>query len=901
MTTLRYWSKVYRHIADMLNEFYLIHGQNSSTELYKKLSKSAFGRKTSTLLNFEIAKDNRGLDPIQIFCTFNYSRISNNDRVENINLLLEALESNSTISKFIYETGIPSPIITRIINYRGLDTQNGIWFEFHNIFTRGYQGLSQRTFDAIPRWKGIDIPSFTMFLFWIDSEHFLPLDQNTVAFLKSYNLISARPNSYKSYVACISNIKTTYNSTGAENIFRNIVSDAYKFSDKSYQGELISGSTASVISYTVQDQVSTEQIENEALKKRKELFKNFEIIAIRPKERVPEGKKQRHLKNLIEGELYQFYGAYIFTPHDDKIITYDNSNEINIFNKKELNISISAVVGKNGSGKSTLVELIYLIINKVAYAKHIKSTEKLIDEEVFADLFIKSDKLYRISVGENVEVFEYIFEEETNIYRQLTKEDQGQEAFKKFDIENFCYSLAINYSLYSLNSKIIGNWINPLFHKNDSYQVPIVLNPKRDEGVINVNIEDSLAKSRLLANVLEPALNDLKNGQSPALVPGSTPQKLVFELDNEKFERKQYLYRERNKKKILKHDIKKVMEAYNLPIHSDVEFIDKAEEYIYLKTISIAHNYPKFRYYKALPKWIDDKERVKEYVDLLKQETSHITFKLRQAINYLLHGIYNSKNENSILQLSSEIDRLQKTDSSHEYLRTIDLIPPPFLKSNVVFEHGGDFNALSSGEKQQIYSINTILYHLYNIQSVMVYKDVYKYNCVNIIFDEVELYFHPEMQRTFVNNLLKRLEQLTSSGATDINNINVIFVTHSPFILSDIPKANVLMLDVDKDGRSKPERPLKNTFAANVHELLADSFFLSSSIGEYAKEQINGIISFYNKVKNAKTTKQLKSLKRVYLTRITLFAQITENIGEDFIQGLIKNHIAFIEEKLNDL
>lgn len=36
--------------------------------------------------------------------------------------------------------------------------------------------------------------------------------------------------------------------------------------------------------------------------------------------------------------------------------------------------------------------------------------------------------------------------------------------------ELFCYSIAVNYSHYGLNSQNLGHWVNLLFHKNDGYQ-----------------------------------------------------------------------------------------------------------------------------------------------------------------------------------------------------------------------------------------------------------------------------------------------------------------------------------------------------------------------------------------------------------------------------------------------
>jgi predicted ATP-binding protein involved in virulence len=112
----------------------------------------------------------------------------------------------------------------------------------------------------------------------------------------------------------------------------------------------------------------------------------------------------------------------------------------------------------------------------------------------------------------------------------------------------------------------------------------------------------------------------------------------------------------------------------------------------------------------------------------------------------------------------------------------------------------------------------------------------FDYEYVNIILDEVELYHHPEMQRTYLDRLLKGMEAL---NLRKIKGINIIFSTHSPFILSDIPKHNILRLE---EGMPS-EKKFSQTFGANIHELLANHFFLDNGfMGEFAKDYIMKLI-----------------------------------------------------------
>ena len=89
----------------------------------------------------------------------------------------------------------------------------------------------------------------------------------------------------------------------------------------------------------------------------------------------------------------------------------------------------------------------------------------------------------------------------------------------------------------------------------------------------------------------------------------------------------------------------------------------------------------------------------------------------------------------------------------------------------------------------------------------------------------------------------EKLVQLNRSFSYDI-----IIVTHSPFVLSDIPKENILFL---KEGKNVTETMSLNTFGANINELLAESFFLSGGfIGEFAKTKIESLVEYLQNGEN---------------------------------------------------
>lgn len=200
-------------------------------------------------------------------------------------------------------------------------------------------------------------------------------------------------------------------------------------------------------------------------------------------------------------------------------------------------------------------------------------------------------------------------------------------------------------------------------------------------------------------------------------------------------------------------------------------------------------------------------------------------------------------------RLSIELNSLLKDTEDF-----IEILPPPIFDTEIFLEDEKNselikLNDLSSGEQQLIHSISSITYHLNNINSVNGTK-IIKYEYVNLIFDEIELYFHPEFQRKLVNYLLEQIKNINLS----LKGINILFITHSPFILSDIPKQNVLFLNVnEKTKKSTPqEYEGDNTFAENIYDLLKHSFFLNDFIGDFAKNKFKSLGDFLtsNKKKN---------------------------------------------------
>lgn len=222
------------------------------------------------------------------------------------------------------------------------------------------------------------------------------------------------------------------------------------------------------------------------------------------------------------------------------------------------NIHIQALVGQNGSGKSSILELLYRIINNFTFMLELGMHRNNSAEQLFyvkglhATLYYLLDgHIGTLKADGDVMYFHY------DSYEQYLQFEvfNGQESYRvrtqELDIHNevveeaailtplrrmaevsrrFFYTIVTNYSMQSYNDQDYYDektykeffpkleqgkggkkqvsrevvereegdvWIRSIFHKNDGYLSPIVLNPYRDEGVIDTCKEYRLSLYRL--------------------------------------------------------------------------------------------------------------------------------------------------------------------------------------------------------------------------------------------------------------------------------------------------------------------------------------------------------------------------------------------------------------------
>lgn len=483
-------------------------------------------------------------------------------------------------------------------------------------------------------------------------------------------------------------------------------------------------------------------------------------------------------------------------------------------------------------------------------------------------------------------------------------------------------------------------WLKGVFHKNDGYQTPIVIHPMRDGGYINAQKENFLGKQNLISLSFERRDKENEDGTInheffPFRIINQTHHIVAFYFYDIIQNKYHTLYDFCQEKKYPNNDddnerifvLERAISSFWENTIS-VQYVeeDVAWEYLLYKTMKVIWTYKHYEdlWTYAFSKNFDEGVFKKRLVELL-MDGSHRTAKIRRVVAYLRF----CKDEDYYIKQGAVVDvdiiykwmvtkigsQLYPAYDYHE-INKDDLLPPPFyivtlqLVDNEHLQEYKEkgtrcmdiipFEGLSSGERQIAYTLGNLIYHLRNIESNS--KDInssinhvstHKYGYVNVMLDEVELYFHPDLQRRFISLLLDSIKglQLPSNYG-----INITLITHSPFVLSDIPDNNILCM-----SRKEHVDAFDKTFAANIHDLFNNTFILPYTIGEYAQLKITEIVSTYHRVryivKNDSNwkfcDKRQEWQKQLEWSRLKYVSEI---IGDNYLSEETKDMLDEIEE-----
>ncbi|MEM8522930.1 hypothetical protein [Flavobacterium sp. PL12] len=474
-----------------------------------------------------------------------------------------------------------------------------------------------------------------------------------------------------------------------------------------------------------------------------------------------------------------------------------------------------------------------------------------------------------------------------------------------FPKERLFYTILLNYSLHSMNSNNLGTWVYKLFHKNDGYQTPNVINPYRSNGNIDVNSELALSTDRLVYNIID----QYRSSEQATILKKYKFKKFIFKLKKNNHYNFSELTIEYRNKEVFLDFVSQVPSPNRFSLEHN-SILDYSLGYLIKKFQKISSTYMTHFYeledlskmdfptqVEELEKW-----RAKKAKEFLLKSNSHVARKFNQTYNFLVNyefwlsklSFLNNWDIHKELHLTEDELKqwIKVAEEKLEFKKIgtneiLSQLFPAIFDIDIEFENGGSVMKLSdfsSGEQQYIFNINTITYHINNLKTVEPIAGTFlkKYNYVNIILDEIELYYHPEYQKRLVQDLLDEIKKLDSLG--DLKNFNILFLTHSPFILSDIPNQNILRLEEGKPST----REFEQTFGANIHDLLANDFFMQGFMGEFAKNYIKELITDIDKIPDNEI---VEATYIQFLEKINL-------IGEPIIKNSAKS---FLDKKFKEV
>jgi len=562
-----------------------------------------------------------------------------------------------------------------------------------------------------------------------------------------------------------------------------------------------------------------------------------------------------------------------FSPRFD--CKYDeDTNELTIDENKDYvsifpeNINVTAIVGENGSGKSSLVKSFISGINynTISYDKRRKLACYLNHEKdlmyihtYIEDLNIKSNINYEIEKHQG----------------SFYKTDKG---FEKEKFESFYYLYQTNldmeddlYNGFEYNEKIII-YIEPNKRNNKIDLLDINTKMKRYILQYLVNTKETKFQHSIFFN----------------------PTGIYFELNKDIF----YDFFPRE----YVNDYVKFQEN-NI---SNIQLLMKLDMLIYfyfnnklLENLQPNSTLDKLEELKSFLSFEISKQSIENNFLFLKESSNGIL----NTVEHTREGIKSNHNysndelsvflnevENIFLTVR-EIEPLANLctlDVHSDYINGYDVNMKDFSQEfadilkhlpNYLFlgfyeKNGRALNALSSGEQN-------ILKILYSIENIIHLRNN-KSKTINIFLDEIENTLHPNWQKKLINILIEQFKEYEIQ-------MNFYISSHSPFILSDIPKENVIFLE--KGKQVYPFKDNQQTFGANIHTLLSHGFFMDEKglMGEFAKDKIQNVINFLNNNKSTIKTKE-DTWKIIQMVgEPFLKYKLEEKFHENYSSNKIKN------------
>lgn len=591
--------------------------------------------------------------------------------------------------------------------------------------------------------------------------------------------------------------------------------------------------------------------------------------------------------------------------------------------------NITAIVGENGVGKSNLLVILCEILsNGLSFE----------DGKFSLQIYESNGKYYMNQIGnwKIVNLTKFIIKKEYNTFNaEVVYYNPNIDAHKPLDVDffNFCTDISSTTLFendYHKNKFSLEN-LHPL-------KIHLLENTRR-QIAFNIFWNNSIKDDRIKKDISIPLkLNIDILRESPHVLTlgnGATHRGLSDVPDNFKdFFNKgiDIFWKEegkRDKSSFTSNEYKEKIKLrflillwnnlfVNLSknpdfsiIQGEVKFIDKQYENYSFNDFVI--NFLENQYYgnserTHLKKYFENDDHIfdpSSIVSLIKTFNDLVDLKIittRERINLsdinkLYLSISVSESELLIESLSNYNNKLKNFFWNDARNREV---------TEFVFYH---WSGLSTGEIAYLNFYSRIYAAKRSISATDTRREI---NYIYLLIDEGELGFHLQWQKHYILNLIEVIPLILNLPNCKIQ---LIYATHSPITLSDIPHHHIIYLDKKRDENGQNNCKVldfkkKHSFGANFYDILQDGFYFKDGfIGSFANKKIQNAIEKINSLSKNKLN-QDGIYKAIYkeidiidepLIKIKLHEMLAEKVGKNADKKRMEEQIKYLEQKIKEM
>lgn len=490
-------------------------------------------------------------------------------------------------------------------------------------------------------------------------------------------------------------------------------------------------------------------------------------------------------------------------------------------------IELSCIVGKNGVGKTTILRVIkeifskksemeYLVIIYNGSGYEICHFLKDCKGELVKHIEIKND-IFKIDINQQVcDRLDYYFKKPDCLYYT---EHLSPAQYTFPDGDNELSTSHKLWNIHSLYSEETGDHINRFFLNEFENQMNLII--KYGKMLDNFKIKyppyviATLKCDKRIFDVFVKKCNEILEWEGTL----NDLYWRLFPINN--------LVSNSNDDKMIKFKDKMAEAIFLNIIYTLQHHVNGLTKENYKSFSEIIEKYANstngltgWRFLKSFLKSISNEFyifRLEEYISFMDYIDQ---IKVSPNVNALSgFGFDNSFIIPTIKE--SNIDQVDFLNDIKEFFEKY--YPTAEFSSYINFSWG-----LSSGET----SLLNIFSRLYSSEC----KKESKNEVALFLLDEIDVTLHPEWQRNIINELLKFIKYTFKDKY-----IQVIMTTHSPIMLSDVPKQNVVYISSNNAREEYKKQP--ETFGSNIFKLYNNAFFLDNgAIGQLAKEKLEKLL-----------------------------------------------------------